>query len=395
MHFELEEHIVSERVRKNSCSPFISFSLESSIVVSPFDLKESYRFMSARHLDAVLAFCLLFSLICLGFLVGFVVAGSLSRVAGVKVGDMAKYGNFLALWASESPGTPPQNFVDVNNTLSLVNTVLEVSNNTVSFESRTVYRNGTEQVEVNSVDVAYGSGLGNLTFVAAKLGVGDSIYAAEEFSEYRINSTSLRDYCGVMRETNLINATQELSDVGAAFWTQLYWDKATGLLVEHSWSYAELSETGLLTEASVSYSMVDNNVWVGVSDSVMPIARAGSDRTVDVGATVVFDGGESWDNVGIVRVQWDFGDGESAMGLSVSHVYGRTGAFNVTLTVEDSAGNKGSDRVIVTVREQANPILTPGLAFLIVGLVVLVGWLSVRWAMLRKRRLRGKERRRR
>lgn len=353
--------------------------------------------MSAEHLNVVFAFCLLFSLTCLGFFVGFVLAEPLSRVAGVKVGDVAKYGSFMATWASELPSAAPdQKFIDVNNTLSLVNTVLDVSNNTVSFESRTVYRNGTEQVEVKSVNVAYGTGSGNLTYVTAELEAGDSIYAAEAFSEYRINSTSLRDYCGVMRETNLIDTTLDLSDQGAVFWTQLYWDKATGLLVEHSWSYAELSETGgYMTEAKVSYSMIDNNVWVGISDSVMPVAKAGSDRTADVGATMIFDASGSSDNVGIAKFLWDFGDGASATGLSVSHVYGKSGVFNVTLTVEDSAGNKGLDRVTVTVRQQANPTLTSGLAFLIVGLVVLVGWLSVRWALLRKRRLRGQGRRRR
>jgi len=342
-------------------------------------------------------FCLLFSLICPGFLAGLVVSGSSSRVAGVKVGDMAKYGNFLALWASESPdAVSPQNYVDVNNTLFLVNTVLEVSDSMVSFESRTIYRNGTaDRVEVNNVDVASGSGLGNLTFVAAMLGVGDSIYDAAVFSGVRINSTSLRDYCGVMRQTNMVNATEALSDIAVAFYTQLYWDKATGLLVEHSWSYSELSETGLWTGATIAYSMVDNNVWVDVSDSIMPVARAGSDRTVDVGATVVFDAGGSWDNVGITGILWDFGDGKSAAGLSVSHIYDRTGAFNVTLTVEDSAGNKSFDQVIVTVQEQTNPVLTPGLVFLIAVLVILVCWLLVRWSLSRKRRVRGQESRRR
>jgi hypothetical protein len=352
--------------------------------------------MITKRLDAILVLCLLFSLIFLGFPVGFVAAESWPLAAGVKTGDMAKYGNFLVLWASESPSAvPPQNFIDVNNTLFLVNTVLDVSNSTVSFESRTVYRNGTERVEVNSVDVVSGSGSGNLTFVAAELEVGDSVYLAEDFSDYLIQSTSLRDYCGVMRETNLLNETQAFSDTGMAFWTKLYWDKATGVMVEHFWSYSELSETGLTTTASISYSMIDNNVWVDVSDSIMPVAKAGSDRTVDVGVTVAFNANESWDNMGIAKILWDFGDGESAAGLSVSHAYGSGGVFNVTLTVEDGAGNKGLDHVIVTVREQANPILTPGLVFLIFALVVLVGWLSVRWALLRKRRLRGQGRRRR
>lgn len=349
--------------------------------------------MSVKHLNAVLLSCLLFAWICSAFSADPVEAEPLARVAGVKVGDVVKYGNFLSLWASESPSAlPPQTLYDVNNTLSVVNTVLDVSNNTVSFESRTTYRNGTERVEVNSIDVAYGNGLGNLTFVAAELGAGDRVSLDEELSSYRINSTSLHEYCGVMRETNVLNVTEAFTYT--AYRTKLHWDKATGLLVDYRLYYTELTETDLLSVALISYSMVDNNVWVGVSDFVVPIARGGSDRTVDAGVAVVFDAGGSSDNVGITRVLWDFGDGESAVGLSASHMYDSAGVFNVTLTVEDGAGNKGSDYVLVTVREQSNPILTPSLVFLAVLSVFLAGWLLVR-RFSNKRRLREKGRRRR
>lgn len=348
--------------------------------------------MSVKRLDAVLVFCLLFAMICSRFSADPVAAETLSRV-GVKVGDMAKYGNFQSLWVSELPSAPPpQILYDVNNTLSLVNTILDVTNNTVSFESRTNYRNGTERVEVNSVNVVYGNGLDNLTFVAAGLGAGDRVSFAEELSSYRINFTSLRDYCGVMRQTNMLNVTDVYG--GMAYRTKLYWDKATGLLMEYRLYYTELTVTDILSLALISYNMVDNNVWIGVSDTVVPVARAGSDTTVDAGVAMVFDAGGSSDNMGIAEILWDFGDGESAVGLSVSHIYDSAGVFNVTLTVEDSAGNKGLDRVLVTVREQANPILTPGLIFLVVVSAILAGWLLVR-RFSNKRRPREQGRRRR
>jgi hypothetical protein len=350
--------------------------------------------MYASHTRVISVFCLLFSLIWLEFFGSFAIAEPSSRVAGVKVGDMAKYGNFEASWTSESPGAaPPQQFVDVNNTLFLVNKVLSISGNNVSFESRTVYRNGTERVEVKSVDLVSGSGIGNLTFVAAGLGVGDSVYNAGDFSEYYINSTSLRSYCGLMRETNMLNLTLDYSDYGMSLWTQLYWDKATGLLMEHFWYYYELSETDVLTYASVFYSMIENNVWTGVSDSVAPIARAGSDHTVNVGETISFDASESRDNVGLARFAWDFGDGESAVGLRASHAYAKAGVFNVTLTVEDAVGNKSMDYVTVTVRESATSFLTSGLVVLIIGLVFFAGLLLARWVLLRRRRLRVHRRR--
>ena len=350
--------------------------------------------MSVKHLGAVLVFCLLLLWISSEFCSDSVVAEPLLLV-GVKVGDVAKYGNFRSLWGSESPtAVPPQILYNVNDTLFVVNTVLDVSNITVSFESRTIYRNGTEHVEVKSVDVIYGSSLGNLPIVAAGLKAGDRVSLAEDFPPYRVNSTSLREYCGVMRETNLLNVTQVYTYT--AFRTKLYWDKATGLLMEYVVHYTELAEDDVLSLSLISYSMIDNNVWIGVSDSVVPVAEAGSDRIVDTSVAVVFDAGGSRDNVGITKVLWDFGDGESATGLSVSHVYDTAGVFNVTLTVEDGAGNKNIDHVLVTVQEQAKPIITPTLVLLIVVLAVLVvltSWLLVR-RFSSKRGHRGQGRRR-
>jgi hypothetical protein len=335
--------------------------------------------MSVRHLGAVLVFCLLLLWTSSEFCSGDVAAEPSLRV-GVKIGDMIKYGSFRSFWASESPSAvPPQILYNVNNTLFVVNTVLDISNVTVSFESRTVYRNGTEQVEVKSIEVIYGSSLGNLPYVAADLEAGDRVSLAEDFPPYRINSTSLRDYCGVMRETDMLNVTQVYTD--AAYSMKLYWDKATGVLTEYSVHYTELTEDDALTLSLISYGMVDNNVWIGVPDSVAPVAKAGSDRIVDTGMTVIFDAGGSRDNVGISKVLWDFGDGESATGLSASHVYDTAGIFNVTLTVEDGAGNKSLDYVLVTVQEPTKPIITPTLVLLVVVLVVLVvlaSWLLIR-----------------
>lgn len=341
--------------------------------------------MSVKHLDAVLVFCLLLLWISSKFCSGTVAAEPSSHV-GVKAGDMVKYGNFRSLWASESSSAvPPQLLYDVNNTLSVVNTVLNVSSGIVSLESRTIYRNGTEQVEEKSIDVIYGVSLGNLPIVPANLAAGDRVSLATELPPYRINSTSLRDYCGIMRATNLLNVTQVYAHT--AYRMKLYWDKTTGLLTEYNVHYSELDENDALSLSLISYSMTDNNVWIGIPDSMTPVAKAGSDRIVDTGATVVFDAGGSADNVGIAKILWDFGDGESATGLNVSHIYDSAGVFNVTLTIEDAAGNKDTDHVTVTVQEPANPIWTSALIFLTVALVVLTSCLLV-WKFSKKRRPR-------
>ena len=51
-----------------------------------------------------------------------------------------------------------------------------------------------------------------------------------------------------------------------------------------------------------------------------------------------------------VTFQWNFGDGASGTGPTVSHVFGSSGTFTVTLTVSDAQGGAGTATGTVTVR---------------------------------------------
>ncbi len=333
--------------------------------------------------------CFLFlplvSLSFFSFSVTPVSADPLSRVPGVKVGDKFTYGGFLALFDSDVSGAVvPQNLVDVNNTLSVVNTVTNVNGSSLSFEARTSYRNGTVLVEESTIDVILGNNAGNATFVAAGLSAGDRIYTNGSLASSRINSTSLGDFAGLMRETNLFNSTRVFPDENWAVWTEVYWDKITGVLVKQFWSYAQLTNNKLLTEGSIEYKMVDNNAWLKMPDTVAPIAKAGSDRTTaETGVPVVFDASDSSDDVGIAAVLWNFGDGDSASGLQVSHVYDEAGVYNVTLTVRDAGGNVALDYVTVSVRAGA-AVSVFGLPLSVfLGLVALVSVLVLAVAVWR------------
>lgn len=88
---------------------------------------------------------------------------------------------------------------------------------------------------------------------------------------------------------------------------------------------------------------------ITVTDDDAPVAKAGTDKSVLVAEEVIFDGSGSIDNVGITGYSWEFGDGTSAAGTIVSHTYNATGTYTVTLTVNDSAGNVGSDTTQVGV----------------------------------------------
>ncbi len=88
-----------------------------------------------------------------------------------------------------------------------------------------------------------------------------------------------------------------------------------------------------------------------------PRAVAGEDRVVAPGETLFFDASASSDPDGAIRdYRWDFGDGETASGVRVSHRYERPGVYVAELEVTDDTSlenNRHRDRL--TIRSNAAP----------------------------------------
>ncbi|MDI6874368.1 MAG: PKD domain-containing protein [Actinomycetota bacterium] len=75
-----------------------------------------------------------------------------------------------------------------------------------------------------------------------------------------------------------------------------------------------------------------------------------STTTAEVGEEIICDGSASHDPDGdIVSWHWDFGDGESATGKTVTHAYHSEGEYTVTLRVMDDRGASANDicRIVV------------------------------------------------
>ena len=70
-----------------------------------------------------------------------------------------------------------------------------------------------------------------------------------------------------------------------------------------------------------------------------------------VSLAVAFDASESFDPEGkVLTIQWDFGDGETATGATVTHSYRSVGSYQAHVTVIDPEGNVASDVVSIDVR---------------------------------------------
>jgi hypothetical protein len=96
-------------------------------------------------------------------------------------------------------------------------------------------------------------------------------------------------------------------------------------------------------------------VTVDVLDSISPIADAGEDRMIPVGAVFTFNSTGSSDNGVIVKWEWSFEyDGGTIKldGAFPEFAFDIAGEYTVLLTVFDQSGNTGEGQVVITVTDK-------------------------------------------
>jgi len=139
-----------------------------------------------------------------------------------------------------------------------------------------------------------------------------------------------------------------------------------GYIVSYSWDFGDgNTATGVTASHSypasgtynVTLTVTDND---GATDSITatktvrnksPVAIfTESDHTVYNGDVITFNAADSYDPDGtIVSYSWDFGDGNTATGVTVSHAYADNGSYVVTLTVTDNDGATDSAHATKTI----------------------------------------------
>jgi phage baseplate assembly protein gpV len=93
---------------------------------------------------------------------------------------------------------------------------------------------------------------------------------------------------------------------------------------------------------------------------------------VTAGAPVTLDAGSSTDNSGIASYSWDFGDGTTGTGKTVTHTYTDSGTYTATLSVQDAAGNTAISSVTLTVESPAIPEFPPFVAIPLMLILMLM-----------------------
>jgi hypothetical protein len=126
-----------------------------------------------------------------------------------------------------------------------------------------------------------------------------------------------------------------------------------------------------------------HKIEVLLLDVTPPLAKAGQNRIIRQGETVILDASNSTDNIGIVSYEWDFGDGTKGFGKTVNHIYEKPGTYKVTLTVKDVAGNYATDSIIITVQSAEIPL------WIIVGIAIAIVTAIVATVLILKKKRKG------
>jgi hypothetical protein len=143
---------------------------------------------------------------------------------------------------------------------------------------------------------------------------------------------------------------------------------------------SDINTSGCLTIEFISNGMGNGPGWeadiacarpcqtiVANLDSTVPALQPGNIVVADVDEVITFNGSGTFsvDGAGATYL-WDFGDGNTAVGQSVTHSYNPAGLYNVTLTITDDnpAGCESTNDIGLTAQIGGS---TPGNPFVDAG----------------------------
>ena len=205
--------------------------------------------MKDRLLVGLLLVCILASAAVYG------VYAQTTPVLGIKEGDKFTY-MFTVNWNSaDANDVVPQEFSDMNKTLSIGFNVTSAVGYMANLDITTTLRDGTHTTESGYIEVARGGSVGASLFViGANLTAGDQVYpqsdpaavkVGQAAAPFKITETLNKTYLGTSRTVNHYVERVTNTTTGDYVDRSAYYDQATGVLmemkIEHYW--ATLGET--------------------------------------------------------------------------------------------------------------------------------------------------------
>jgi PKD repeat protein len=246
----------------------------------------------------------------------------------------------------------------------------------------TVYFNASESTDTDGTIVSYQWDLGDGTTAAGqtithRYGSSGTYTVLLEVTDDDGNTASTTQSISI-GENESPTASFVFSPTNPAVDEEVYFNASDssdpdGTIVGYEWDFGDNSSGSGRTVThryagsgtyTVYLRVTDNSGNTGstsrtvtVSGSQSPTAAfTHSPSSPQVSETVYFNASQSSDPDGtITSYQWDFGDGSSGSGVTITHSYTGAGTYTVLLTVTDDTGNQASVSKTVTVSDNSAP----------------------------------------
>lgn len=183
----------------------------------------------------------------------FSVSAAGQTTLGVQEGDFFSY-RFITSWRSNNESARPPSIFQAFSEREVDDyLILAVVGETITLSANIVYQNGTVLSE--EITAAWYENPIALMFIPTDLGAGDTI----PHIGVVINETIYRAYADESRLTNHIATYGDLDQFSNVAY-DTFWDKATGVTVESSFSYSS-QIGGIYTEWAASFLLNYTDLW--------------------------------------------------------------------------------------------------------------------------------------
>jgi hypothetical protein len=208
--------------------------------------------------------------------------------------------------------------------------------------------------------------------------VSNNIFSAEiyirEFNEPPVASFSVSNENPGIGEDVTFNATLSSDDTDIFYYHFDFGDgdsiTSYGPVVKHEYSSGGTYTATLVVEDE-DWTESTNFAEAVITVEAKPHAvLSASPKSIYEGASVTFDGSDSYEEGGVVEYyNFDFGDGQKSgwiFGSSITHTYNSAGSYSATLKVKDDDADESENYVyvIITVLEKPNSPPTAAIMYI-------------------------------